>query len=108
MRVYGRQIPKKWCPDIPRSWPLLPYIWNEIKFHVAYGADLAFIAETMERVAAEEIGEGMMERVNVFRELLATTPVDELELRERRAQIVETRLPVAPFQRKLRRCISGF
>ncbi len=21
------------------SWPLFPYIWNEIKFHVAYGAD---------------------------------------------------------------------
>ncbi|HXM32073.1 MAG TPA: mechanosensitive ion channel family protein [Chthoniobacterales bacterium] len=65
------------------SWPLFPYIWNEIKFNVAYGADLAFIAETMERVAAEEIGEGMMERVKVFRELLAKTPVDELEVRER-------------------------
>jgi small-conductance mechanosensitive channel len=65
------------------SWPLFPYIWNEIKFHVAYGADLAFIAETMERVAAEEIGERMMERVKVFRELLAKTPVDEFEVRER-------------------------
>src|SRR6195256_2261476 len=65
------------------SWPLFPYIWNEIKFNVAYGADLVFIAETMERVAAEEIGEGMMERVKVFRELLAKTPVDELEVRER-------------------------
>jgi small-conductance mechanosensitive channel len=65
------------------SWPLFPYIWNEIKFHVAYGADLAFISTTMERVAAEEIGEGMMERVRVFRELLAKTPVDELEVRER-------------------------
>jgi small-conductance mechanosensitive channel len=65
------------------SWPLFPYIWNEIKFHVGYGADLAFIATTMERVAAEEIGEGMMERIKVFRELLAKTPVDELEVRER-------------------------
>jgi small-conductance mechanosensitive channel len=65
------------------SWPLFPYIWNEIKFHVAYGADLAFIATTMEQVAADEIGEGMMERVKVFRELLAKTPVDELEVRER-------------------------
>src|SRR6266404_1310762 len=52
------------------SWPVFPYIWNEIKFHVAYGADLAFIASTMEKVAAEEIGEGMMERVKVFRDLL--------------------------------------
>lgn len=65
------------------SWPLFPYIWNEIKFHVAYGADLAFIATTMEQVAADEIGEGMMERVKVFRELLAKTPVDELEVGER-------------------------
>jgi small-conductance mechanosensitive channel len=65
------------------SWPLFPYIWNEIKFHVAYGADLAFIAATMEKVAAEEIGEEMMERVKVFRDLLAKTPVDQLEVRER-------------------------
>src|SRR5205085_724168 len=65
------------------SWPLFPYIWNEIKFHVAYGADLAFIATTMEKVAAEEIGEEMMERVKVFRDLLAKTPVDQLEVRER-------------------------
>src|SRR6185437_1301289 len=33
------------------SWPLFPYIWNEIKFQIAYGADLGFIASTMERVA---------------------------------------------------------
>jgi hypothetical protein len=37
----------------------------------------------MERVAAEEIGEGMMERVKVFRDLLARTPVDQLEVRAR-------------------------
>src|ERR1043166_6087046 len=65
------------------SWPLFPYIWNEIKFHVAYNADLAFIASTMETVAAEEIGEQMMERVKVFRNLLAKTPVDQLEVRAR-------------------------
>src|SRR2546423_5648830 len=65
------------------SWPLFPYIWNEIKFHVAYGADLAFIATTMERVAAEEIGEGMMERGKGFRELLAQKPVDEIGVPER-------------------------
>jgi len=65
------------------SWPLFPYIWNEIKFQVGYGADLAFIASTMETVAAKEIGEGMMERVKVFRDLLARTPVDQLEVRAR-------------------------
>jgi small-conductance mechanosensitive channel len=63
------------------SWPLFPYIWNEIKFQVAYGADLEFISTTMQRITEEELGEVMMERVQVFRELLAKTPVDELEVR---------------------------
>ncbi|PYJ28996.1 MAG: mechanosensitive ion channel protein MscS [Verrucomicrobia bacterium] len=65
------------------SWPLFPYIWNEIKFHVAYNADLEFIASTMQRITEEEMGEEMMERVETFRDLLARTPVDELEVRER-------------------------
>jgi small-conductance mechanosensitive channel len=65
------------------SWPLFPYIWNEITFSVAYNSDLEFVAETMTRVAEEEIGETMRERVRVYRELLAQTPVNELEVRER-------------------------
>jgi small-conductance mechanosensitive channel len=65
------------------SWPLFPYIWNEVKFYVAYGADLEFISETMQRITEEELGEAMMERVGVYRDLLAKTPVDELEVRER-------------------------
>src|SRR4051812_30275748 len=65
------------------SWPLFPYIWNEIKFYVGYGSNLEFIAQTMQRVTEEELGEAMMERVKVFRNLLAKTPVDELEVRER-------------------------
>jgi len=36
----------------------------------------------MQKITAEEIGEEMMERVGVFRDLLAKTPVDELEVRE--------------------------
>ena len=65
------------------SWPLFPYIWNEIKFQIAYQSDLKFVAETMQRIVAEELGEDMMRRVEVFRELLAKTPVDELEVRAR-------------------------
>ena len=64
------------------TWPLFPYIWNEIKFTVAYESDLNFIAETMQRIAAEEVGERMMKQVRIFRELLAQTPVDQLEVRE--------------------------
>ena len=63
------------------SWPLFPYIWNEIKFQIAYQSDLQFVATTMERIVEEELGENMLERVAVYRELLARTPVDELEVR---------------------------
>ncbi len=65
------------------SWPLFPYIWNEIKFSVAYESDLDFVAQTMQDIAAEELGEAMLERVRTFSQLLAETPVDHLEVRER-------------------------
>src|SRR4029453_15907438 len=65
------------------SWPLFPYIWNEIKFYVAFNADLEFISSTMQKVVEEELGEEMIKRVETFRDLLARTPVDELEVRER-------------------------
>jgi len=65
------------------SWPLFPYIWNEIKFYVAFNADLEFIANTMQKITEEELGEEMLKRIETFRELLARTPVDELEVRER-------------------------
>jgi small-conductance mechanosensitive channel len=64
------------------SWPVFPYIWNEIKFNVAYESDLEFIAETMQRIAAEEVGERMMKQISVYRQILAQTPVDQLEVRE--------------------------
>ena len=65
------------------SWPLFPYIWNEIRFQVAYNADLEFIASTMQKVTEEELGKEMIGRVQTFRDLLARTPVDELEVHER-------------------------
>ena len=64
------------------SWPLFPYIWNEIKFQVAFNADLEFIATTMQEITEEELGQEMIERVQTFRDLLARTPVDELEVHE--------------------------
>lgn len=64
------------------SWPLFPYIWNEVKFQVAYNADLEFIASTMQKITEEELGQEMVKRVATFRDLLARTPVDELEVRE--------------------------
>jgi small-conductance mechanosensitive channel len=64
------------------SWPLFPYVWNEVKFQIAYQSDLEFVAKTMQRIVTEEIGEEMIKRVGVYRDLLARTPVDELEVRE--------------------------
>jgi small-conductance mechanosensitive channel len=63
------------------SWPLFPYIWNEIKFQIAYQSDLEFVARTMQKIVEEELGDEMMERIGVYRDLLARTPVDELEVR---------------------------
>ena len=65
------------------SWPLFPYVWNEIKFQVAYESDLEFITQTMQQVVEEELGKQMMDLVQVYRELLRQTPVDELEIGER-------------------------
>jgi small-conductance mechanosensitive channel len=64
------------------TWPLFPYIWNEIKFSIAYNSDLEFVAQTMQRVASEEVGESMKRQIRVYRELLSQTPVDQLEVRE--------------------------
>ena len=65
------------------TWPLFPYIWNEIKFQVAYNSDLEFVAATMKEVAEQEVGEEMMKQVEVFREILAQTPVNQVEVQGR-------------------------
>lgn len=70
-------------PVVNYSWPLFPYIWNEIKFHVAYESDIHFVAETMQRVTQAEIGTDMKEQVEVYREILARTPVDELDVQDK-------------------------
>jgi small-conductance mechanosensitive channel len=74
-------------PVFNYSWPLFPYIWNEIKFNIAYESDMEFVAATMQTIAEEELGESMMEKVTLFRNLLARTPVDHLKVQERPAVI---------------------
>jgi len=65
------------------SWSLFPYVWNDIKFQVAYQSDLEFVAQVMRDAAGEEVGEAMRERIRTYRELLSQTPVDQLEVQER-------------------------
>jgi small-conductance mechanosensitive channel len=69
-------------PVFSYSWPLFPYIWNELSFQIAYESDLAFVARTLKEVADQAVGEDMRERVRTFRAVLAKTPVDQLEVRE--------------------------
>jgi small-conductance mechanosensitive channel len=64
------------------SWSLFPYIWDDIKFQIAYQSDLEFVSRVMRETAEEDVGEIMMERVRVYRELLSQTPVNELEVKE--------------------------
>jgi small-conductance mechanosensitive channel len=70
-------------PVVNYSWPLFPYIWNEIKFHVGYESDLKFVSETMKRVAEAEVGGDMAAKIEIYREILARTPVDELEVQKK-------------------------
>jgi small-conductance mechanosensitive channel len=69
-------------PVFNYSWSLFPYIWDEIKFYVAYESDLEFISETLKEVAREKIGDQMRQQISIYRELLANTPVDELDVNE--------------------------
>ncbi|PYP86282.1 MAG: mechanosensitive ion channel protein MscS [Blastocatellia bacterium AA13] len=65
------------------TWPLFPYIWDEIKFTIGYESDLDFVAKTLQETVEAEIGETMMSRVRIYRRLLADTPVNAAEVRER-------------------------
>jgi small-conductance mechanosensitive channel len=72
------------------SWPLFPYIWNEIRIPIAYESDLDFVAETMLAVAERQIGPEMEKRVRIFRGLLAKTPVDQLTVQEKPVVLFRT------------------
>ena len=64
------------------SWPLFPFIWNEMKLFVSYDSDLKFTGEIIRQIVEKEIGEAMVRRVKRFKKILSDTPVDELEVSE--------------------------
>ena len=64
------------------SWPLFPFIWNELNFYLSHGSDFKFVTEITTQIAEKEIGEAMLRRVTQFKKILAETPVDELEVNE--------------------------
>ena len=64
------------------SWPLFPFIWNELSLFISYKSDFKFTANTIKVVVETEIGEAMVRRVKRFKKILADTPVDELDVNE--------------------------
>ena len=59
------------------SWPLFPYIWDEVKFFVGYSSDLSFVAELVKKITEEEMGPALSEEIHLYHELLKETPVNE-------------------------------
>jgi len=64
------------------SWPLFPFIWNELSLYISYGSDFKFAGDAIKRIVESEIGEAMIRRVKRFKKILADTPVDELDVNE--------------------------
>lgn len=64
------------------SWPLFPFIWNEMSFFISHESDFKFTSDTVKGVVEKEIGEAMVRRVKRFKKILADTPVDELDVNE--------------------------
>ena len=65
------------------SWPLFPFIWNEVKFYVSYSSDFDFISQSVTKIAADEVGEAMMRRVKRLKRILAGSLVRKLEIKEK-------------------------
>lgn len=64
------------------SWPLFPFIWNELRLFVSYESDFKFVSDTVKSIVETEIGEAMIRRVKRFKIILRDTPVDELDVNE--------------------------
>lgn len=64
------------------SWPLFPFIWNELRIFISYDSDFKFTSETIKGLVEVQIGEAMVRRVKRFKKILADTPVDELDVNE--------------------------
>ncbi len=64
------------------SWPLFPFIWNELSLFITYESDFKFTSDTVKRIVENKIGEAMVRRTKRFKKILAETPVDELEVNE--------------------------
>ncbi|HEX8548984.1 MAG TPA: mechanosensitive ion channel family protein [Cytophagaceae bacterium] len=58
------------------SWPLFPYIWDEVKIFVDFKSDLEFIASSMKRITEDVLGHAIEDKVKKYHEILRNTPLD--------------------------------
>jgi small-conductance mechanosensitive channel len=59
------------------SWPLFPYVWDEIKFYVGFQSNLKFVSDRLKEMVEEEMGMDLFEKINLYKEILKETAVDE-------------------------------
>jgi len=64
------------------SWPLFPYIWTEVEFYISYDSDFVFVEEQAKKIANSKIGIQMKNNVSKYRKVLASTPVDDVEVKD--------------------------
>jgi small-conductance mechanosensitive channel len=64
------------------SWPLFPYIWTEVEFYISYDSDFEFVEEQVTQIAKSKVGSEMKQNVARYRKVLATTPVDDVEVKD--------------------------
>jgi len=69
-------------PVFNYSWHDFPFIWNEIPFHVAYQSDLAFVESVIKRVATDELGPEMADRIQHLKEMVKESPIDDMDIKE--------------------------
>ncbi len=50
------------------SWPLFPFIWNEMSLFITYDSDFKFTSDTIKQIVETEIGEPMVRRVKRLKE----------------------------------------
>lgn len=64
------------------TWDKIPYIWNELPFHVAYGSDLHYVETTIRETTKQVLGPEVVEKTIHLKELIEQTPVSEDQIRE--------------------------
>lgn len=65
------------------TWSYFPFIWDEIRFYVAFQSDLNFVTSTMQKIVEDYLGDEMKEQVKTFRALLSESPIDDLSINEK-------------------------